>query len=70
MGRKTDLKPEEKQKIVELLSHSKTSLNISKLIHRDHRTVKRFMENSNKVRGGRIKESSERFLVAVGKSAQ
>jgi hypothetical protein len=29
MGRKIDLKPEEKQKIVELLSHSKTSLDIS-----------------------------------------
>ena len=51
MGRKTDLKPEEKQKIAELLSHGKTSLDISKLIHRDHRSVKRFMENSNKVRG-------------------
>ena len=68
MGRKTDLKPEEKQRIVELLIHGKTSLDISKLIHQDHRTVKRFMENSNKVRGGRLKESSERFL--VGKSAQ
>ena len=45
MGRKTDLKPEEKQRIVELLSHGKTSLDISKLIHRDHRTVKRFIEN-------------------------
>ena len=69
MGCKTDLKPEEKQRIVELLSHGKTSLDISKLIHQDHRTVKRFIENSNKV-GGRldIKESSERFL--VGKSVQ
>ena len=38
MGRKTDLKPEEKQRIVELLSHGKTSLDISKLIHRNHRT--------------------------------
>ena len=52
MGRKTDLKPEEKQRIVELLSHDKISSDISKLIHRDHRTVKRFMENSNKGRGG------------------
>ena len=71
MGSKTDLKPEEKQRIAELLSHGKTSLDISKLIHRDHRTVKRFMENSNKVRGGgggRIKEGSERLL--VGKPAQ
>ena len=68
MRSKTGLKPEEKQRIVELLSHGKTSLDISKLIHQDHRTVKRFMENSNKVRGGQIKESSERFL--VGKSPQ
>ena len=30
MGRKTDLKPEEKQRIAELLSHGKTSLDISK----------------------------------------
>ena len=51
MGRKTDLKREEKQRIVEFLSHGKTSLDISKLIHRDHRTVKRFMKNRNKVRG-------------------
>ena len=51
MGRKTDLKPGEKQRIVELLSHGKTSLNIAKLINRDHRTVKRFIENSNKARG-------------------
>ncbi len=49
MGRKTDLKPEEKQRIVELLSHGKPSLDISKLVHQDHRTVKRFVENSNKV---------------------
>ena len=38
MGRKTDLKPEEKQRIVELLSNGKTSLDISKLIHRDHQS--------------------------------
>ena len=46
MGRKTDLKPEEKQRIVELLSHGNTSLVISKLIHRDHCTVKIFIKNS------------------------
>ena len=39
MGRKTDLKPEKKQRTAELLSHGKTSLDNSKLIHRDHRTV-------------------------------
>ena len=51
MGRKTNLKLEEKQGIVELLSYGKISLDVSKLIHRDHRTVKRFIENSNTVRG-------------------
>ena len=72
MGRKTDLKPEEKQRIVELLSHGKTSLNISKLIHQDHRTVKRFIENSNKVRGrldkGRFRKISRREISAVKKT--
>ena len=71
MGRKTDLKPE-KQRIVEFLSHGKTSLDISKLIHRDHRTVKRFIENSNKVRGrsdkGRFRKISRREISAVKKT--
>ena len=50
MGRKSDLKPDEKNKIVQLLNQSKTSPNISKIIHRDHRTVKSYFANSNKVR--------------------
>ena len=70
MGCKTDLKPEGKQRI-ELLSHSKTSLDISKLIHRDHRTVKRFMENSDKVRGradkGKFQKISRREISSVKK---
>ena len=69
MGRKTDLKPEEKQRIAELLSHGKTSLDISKLVHRDHRTVKRFVENSNKVRGrsdkGKFRKISHREISSV-----
>ena len=72
MGRKTDLKPEEKQRIVELLSHGKTSLDISGLIHRDHRTVKRFIENSNKVRGrsdkGKFRKISRREISLVKKT--
>ena len=72
MGRKTDLKPEEKQRIAELVSHSKTSLDISKLIHRDHRTIKRLMENSNKVRGradkGRFRKISRREISSVKKT--
>ena len=44
MGRKTDPKTGEKQRIVELLRHGKNSLDISKLIHRDHRTVKNLLK--------------------------
>ena len=69
MGRKSDLKPEEKQKIVELLNQGKTSLDISKLIHRDHRTVKSFIENTNKVRGrsdkGKFRKISRREISSV-----
>ena len=72
MRRKTDLKPEEKQRIVELLSHGKTSLDISKLIHRDHHTVKRFMENSNKARGradkGKFRKIARREISSVKKT--
>ena len=72
MGRKTDLKPEEKQRIVELLSHGKTSLDISKLIHRDRRTVERFIENSNKVRGrldkGKFRKVSRREISSIKKT--
>ena len=73
MGRKTDLKPEKKQRVVELLSHGKTSLDISKLIHRDHHTVKIFMENSNKVvRGradkGKFRKISRREISSVKKT--
>ena len=50
MGRKSDLKHEEKQKIIELLNEGKISLDISKLIHRDHWTVKNVIANSNKMR--------------------
>ena len=48
MGRKSVLKPEEK-KITQLLNQGKTSLDISKIIHQDHRTVKSYIANSSKV---------------------
>ena len=51
---------------------AKTGLDISKLIHRDHRTVKRFMENSNKVRGradkGKFRKISRREISSVKKT--
>ena len=72
MGRKTDLKPEKKQRIAELLSHGKTRLDISKLIRQNHRTVKRFIENSNKVRGrsdkGKFQKISRREISSVKKT--
>ena len=49
MGRKSDFKPEEK-KITQLLNQGETSLDISKIIHRDHRTVKSYIANNSKVR--------------------
>ena len=36
--------------MIQLLNQGKTSLHISKIIHRDHRTVKNYIANSNKVR--------------------
>ena len=72
MGRKTDLKTGEKQRIVELLRHGKNSLDISKLIHRDHRTVKKFIENSNKVRGrwdkGKFRKITRREISSIKKT--
>ena len=72
MGPKTDLKLEEKQRIVELLSHGKTSLNISKLFHRDHCTVKRCMENGNKGREradkGKFRKICRREISSVKKT--
>ena len=76
MGRKTDLKTGEKQRIVELLRHGKNSLDISKLIHRDHRTViapsHKFIENSNKVRGrwhkGKFRKITRREISSIKKT--
>ena len=50
MGRKSDLKPKEKKKRIQLLNQGKNSLNFSKIIHRDHRTVRSYIANSDKVR--------------------
>ena len=57
-----------------MLSHDKTSLDSSKLIHRDHRTVKIFIENSNKVRGradkGRFRKISRKEISSVKKTSK
>ena len=65
MGRKSDLKPEEKKKITQLLNQGKTSLDISKIIHRDHRTVK-VLQTAARCGRGQIRARFERFL--AGKS--
>lgn len=69
MGRKSDLKPEEKNKIVQLLNQGKTSLDISKIIRRDHRTVKSYIANSNKVRQrsdkGKFRKISRRQISSI-----
>jgi len=46
MGKKSDLKQEEKTQIVEKLSEGQSTLEIAKLLHRDHRTIKTFVRNS------------------------
>ena len=50
MGKQKDLTQEEKKNIVQRLAQGKKSIEISKQLCRDHRTVKRFIANSNKAR--------------------
>lgn len=52
MGRKNDLKPEEKQRTAECIRRGKISLDISKLRY----TVNRFIENSDNMRRRSNKE--------------
>ena len=72
MRRKTDVKSEEKPKMIQFLSHVKTNLDILKLIPPDHRTVKRFFENSNKGRGrsekGNFRKITRRQISSVKKT--
>ena len=61
MGRKRDLDSQEKAKIVKCLAEGCSSLEISKIIHRDHRTVKKFVNDSQHVRT-RVDKPSRRVL--------
>lgn len=61
MGRKRDLDSTEKAKIVKCLSEGCSILDISKIINRDHRTVKRFVNDSEYVRT-RVDKPSRRLL--------
>ncbi|CAJ0951401.1 unnamed protein product [Ranitomeya imitator] len=54
MGQKRDLTGSEKSKIVRCLAEGGSSLEIAKLLKRDHRTIKRFMANSQQGRKKRV----------------
>lgn len=47
MGKQTDLTEEEKKKIISRLAEGRKTLEISKELTRDHRTIKRFLNNVN-----------------------
>uniref|UniRef100_A0A668TI68 Ubiquitin-like domain-containing protein n=2 Tax=Oreochromis aureus TaxID=47969 RepID=A0A668TI68_OREAU len=54
MGQKKDLTGSEKSKIVRYLAEGCSSLKIAKLLKRDHRTIKRFIQNSQQGRKKRV----------------
>ncbi|CAJ0950984.1 unnamed protein product [Ranitomeya imitator] len=54
MGQKRDLMGSEKSKIVRCLAEGCSSLEIDKHLKRDHRTIKRFMANSQQSRKKRV----------------
>lgn len=57
MGNKKDLSVSEKGKIVQFLHEGKSSLEISKLLNRDHRTIKKLVEDVNKKRPYSLRKS-------------
>lgn len=56
MGQKMDLTGSEKSKIVRYLAEGCSSLKIAKLLKRDHRTIKRFIQNSQQGRKKRVEK--------------
>ena len=50
MGRKRDLTTIEKDQIVKLLSNQKTTIEIARVLSRDRRTIKNFVQKASKVR--------------------
>ena len=55
MGRKRDLTTIAKDQIVKLLSNQKTTIEIARMLSRDHRTIKNFVQKASKVRSRSIK---------------
>ena len=72
MGKNSDLTPNEKCQVVQLLADGCSTLNISKQLSRDHRTIKKFTNNSNHSRkrsdSGKFKSIIQRQLVLVKRS--
>ena len=64
MGKKGDLTSDEKSKIVQMLGNGETSNVIAKELGRDHRTIKRFIQNSQ---GGRKKRAEKPFRKLSGR---
>ena len=58
MGKKGDLTTDEKNKIVQMLSDGERSNDIAKKLGRDHRTIKKFVDNSQ---SGRKKREEKPF---------
>lgn len=56
MGQKKDLTGSEKSKIVRYIAEGCSSLKIAKLLKRDHRTIKRFIQNSQQGRKKRAEK--------------
>lgn len=68
MGKKKDLSSEEKASIVKYLSRGRSTLEISRTLGRDHRTIKAFASNGEKNRKKRV-EPMRRKLTARDLSA-
>lgn len=59
MGKQHDLTKKEKQTIVKCLGDGITTLGISKSLQRDHRTIKLFVKNSQKVRKRNVPKNNK-----------
>ena len=73
MGKKKDVSAAEKQQIVECLGQGMTTINIAKKLHRDHRTIKKYVADSEHTRvradKGKLRTLSNRQLRQVKRAA-
>lgn len=68
MGKNKDLSSKEKASIVKFLGEGRTTIEISRLLARDHRTIKAFVSNGEKTRKKRV-EAPYRTLTVRDLSA-